>query len=121
MREGTAEGMINRFMLNSPYRTILSAACEVYEKNRNMNETIAAIDRGYSLAEQGHKEAGLRSQGDGKGIRMEIDMANALTLIRAKKLGLKFPNTERPRVERGGEQEGGCSRYSTPPRTSSPW
>ena len=88
MREGTIELMFSRFMVNSPYRSILSPAHDVYAKGRNMNETIAAIDRGYygSLARAVRKRDSL-SGATAKVMGMEIEMVNALTLIRAKNLG----------------------------------
>ncbi len=105
MREGTIELMFSRFMVNSPYRSILSPAHDVYAKGRNMNETIAAIDRGYygSLARAVRKRDSL-SGATAKVMGMEIEMVNALTLIRAKNLGLKFQEIQNDLIW-GGRQD----------------
>ncbi len=91
MRENTVQAMINRFMVNSPYKGILSLAYDVYEKSGDMGEMVAAIDRGYyaDLSRMVRRLEGVHRP-TAKVVRMEIDMVNALTLIRAKKLGLKF-------------------------------
>lgn len=102
MRESTVEGMLNRFMLNSPYKTILSLAYDVYEKGKNMSETIAAIDKGYyeSLSRAIRKLDYLHKP-TAKVMRMEIDMVNTLTLIRAKRHGLKFQDIQNDLVWSG--------------------
>jgi V/A-type H+-transporting ATPase subunit C len=117
MREPTAEGMLNRFMINSPYRTILSLAYEIYLRGKNMNETIAAIDKGYydSLNKTIMKLDYVHKP-TARVMRTEIEMVNALTLIRAKKLGLKFQEIQNDLVwSPGADGRGLQQMYDSAP------
>ena len=83
-----------------------------------MNETIAAIDRGYydSLSRAIRKLDRVH-KATARVIRMEIDMVNALTLIRAKKLGLRFQEIQNDLVGSGGVDRKGLQQiYDSAPK-----
>ncbi len=91
MREETIEGMLNKFMLNSPYAEILRSALETYKKSRSTFDAVAEIDKSYYKL-LGNVIIGLRvvHNESARIIKMEIDMKNILLLIKAKRLGIKF-------------------------------
>ncbi len=102
MREGTVEGVLSRLAINSPYAQILKDASAAYSRSRSVAEAITAIDIGYydSLSSvmyqlnNAHYQSALI-------VKMEIDMKNLLTLIRSKRLGLKFQFIERYLISNG--------------------
>ncbi len=91
MREESIEGMLNKFLINSPYRDILKEAVESYKKGKNAVDAIAAIDKYYYKA-LGDVIIGLRviDNGSARIIKMDIDMKNLLLMIKAKRAGFKF-------------------------------
>lgn len=103
MREESMEGMISKLMINSPYRRILAKALETYKSTKNSFETLTALDKEYysylaNLAVQ------LGNAGERSGatvVRMEIDMRNILTMIRGKRLELKFSSIAPLMIENG--------------------
>lgn len=96
MREGSVEGVMSRLMINSPYSAILKDASAVYSRTKDISETITSLDIGYYGTLSGvifeltnaHYQSALI-------IKKEIDMKNILTLIRAKRLGIKFQSIEK--------------------------
>lgn len=102
MREETIDGMLNKFMINSPFYKILKDAQEAYKNTKSAIEAVAAIDKSY------YKELGsiiiqLRTIHPESALilKMDIDMKNLLTLIRAKRLNAKFADVEKMLIERG--------------------
>ncbi len=91
MREESVEGMLNKFMINSPYLATLQEALEVYKKSKSAVGTAAAIDKSY-YRELGKTIVGLRiiHNEPAQILKMDIDMKNLLILIKAKRAGLKF-------------------------------
>ncbi len=91
MREESVEGMLARFMINSPYRSILAEALETYKKTKSVTHAVAEIDRGYYQM-LGSVIIGLRVLDNeaARVVKMEVDMANILFMIKAKRLMLKF-------------------------------
>jgi vacuolar-type H+-ATPase subunit C/Vma6 len=91
MREESVEGMLNKFMLNSPYRAILREALEEYKRTRSSADAIAAVDRLYYKM-LGNVIIGLRAVDNSSAriVKMDIDLKNMLLLIKAKRVGAKF-------------------------------
>ncbi|HVA83202.1 MAG TPA: V-type ATPase subunit [Candidatus Aquilonibacter sp.] len=91
MNEPNIESMMNRIMINSPYKAILASALENYRKDKNAANISVTIDKLYydqlgsiiiRLLDMHHESAQI--------IKMDIDMRNLITLIRAKKYNIKF-------------------------------
>ncbi|MDE1856081.1 MAG: V-type ATPase subunit [Candidatus Micrarchaeota archaeon] len=91
MNEPSVEGVINRAMINSPYRKMLAAALEGYRKGKSALEASITIDKAYydnlgssiiKLLDMHHESAQI--------IKLDIDTKNLLYLIRGKKYGAKF-------------------------------
>ncbi|MDE1851948.1 MAG: V-type ATPase subunit [Candidatus Micrarchaeota archaeon] len=102
MREESIEGLLGKFMINSPYYPILKEALDTYKGTRSAIEAIAAIDKAYyrnlrsilmPLRQLSNESALL--------VKMEIDMKNILTLIRGKRLGMKFSDMDSMLLESG--------------------
>ena len=102
MRESTVEGVLSRLMINSPYAQILKDASAAYSRGRSIADAITAMDIGYYDSLSGimyqlnnaHYQSALI-------VKMEIDMKNLLTLIRSKRLGLKFQFIDRYLISNG--------------------
>lgn len=92
MREESIESLISKLMLNSPYKGILSATLESYKKTKSAFEAISVMDKEYYvyLARVAIQLGNIDDRLSAKILRMEIDMRNILTLIRAKRLDMKF-------------------------------
>jgi V/A-type H+-transporting ATPase subunit C len=95
MRESTVEGVLARLAINSPYAQIIKGASTAYSKGRNVTDAIAALDVGYyaSLSSVMYEISGAHYQ-SALIIKMEIDSKNILTMIRAKRAGMKFQAVE---------------------------
>ncbi|HUB92442.1 MAG TPA: V-type ATPase subunit, partial [Candidatus Saccharimonadales bacterium] len=92
MREDSVESMLSKLMINSPYKRILTEASETYKKSKSAFEAISVLDREYYayLARLAVVLGNIGDRPSAKILRMEIDMKNILTLIRAKRLEMKF-------------------------------
>ncbi len=103
MREESIEGMLNKFMLNSPYRDILKEALEEYKKARNSADAISAIDRQYYKM-LGGVIIGLRTVDNSSAriIKMDIDLKNMLLMIKGKRIGAKFSDIANGIITQGG-------------------
>ncbi|MCW6160068.1 MAG: V-type ATPase subunit [Candidatus Micrarchaeales archaeon] len=85
------EELLERMLINSPYRAMLSNALQVYRKTGSIVETEMAIDRSYYAAMgQVIKELSILSPESARVLRMDMDMKNILLLIRAKHYGADF-------------------------------
>lgn len=102
MRESTVEAVLARLAINSPYAEILKGASAAYSKGRDITEAITALDVGYYASLSGviyeissaHYQSALI-------IKMEIDSKNILTMIRAKRAGMRFQQLEHYLVSNG--------------------
>ncbi len=94
MREDSTEAMLQKLLINSPYRKILSETLEAYRKTKSAYEAISVLDREYYayLARISSQLSGADHWSASKILKMEIDMRNILTLIRAKKANIKQGN-----------------------------
>ena len=92
MREESVESMLEKLMINSPYKKILHYAAETYGKTHSIFEALAAMDKRYyqNIAELADRLSSEEHWSAARVIKMEIDMRNILTLIRAKKANMKF-------------------------------
>ncbi len=102
MREDSIEGMLNKFMINTPYLKTLQEALEAYKKTKSAIDAAAAIDKSY-YKELGNTIIGLRIIHNESALilKMDIDMKNILLLIKAKRAGLKFSDISGNIIERG--------------------
>lgn len=91
MREESIESMLGKFMINSPYRDMLSSGLEAYKKTKSIIHTVAEIDRSYYQM-LGSVIIGLRvlDNDAARVVKMEVDMANILFMIKARRAGFKF-------------------------------
>lgn len=91
MREDSIEGIISKFMINSPYKRVLSETLETYKKTKSTYEALSAMDREYyAYLARLATTLGSTDRSAATILKMDIDMHNILTLIRAKRLNLKF-------------------------------
>ncbi len=103
MREESIEGMLNKSMINSPYRNILAEALETYKKTKSAIDAVSDIDK-YYYKELGGVILGLRTidNSSARIIKMDIDMKNILLMLKAKRAGMKFTEISGSMVESGG-------------------
>lgn len=95
MREQTVESMLSRLAIGSPYSRIIKSASATYAKTKNAAEAIAVLDVGYyaGMSETIDEIAKVHPQSAAI-VRMEMDSKNILTMIRGKRLGMKFSALE---------------------------
>ncbi|MDE1850604.1 MAG: V-type ATPase subunit [Candidatus Micrarchaeota archaeon] len=102
MNEPNIESMINRAMINSPYRKTLAAALETYRKEKSALSAAITIDKLYyeqmgsiiiRLIDMHHESAQV--------IKADMDMRNLLMLIRAKRHEMKFADFGGTLIEKG--------------------
>jgi V/A-type H+-transporting ATPase subunit C len=105
MRESTVEGVLARLAINSPYANIIKAASAAYSKSRDVTDAMSALDIGYYASRSGviyeisaaHYQSALI-------VKMEIDSKNILTLVRGKRIGMKFQALENYLIANGSMQ-----------------
>lgn len=91
MKEDSVEGLIGKFMINSPYRSILSEGLEAYRKTRSGADAVAAIDMQYYMGLGGIiTKLRFIDNNSARIMKMDIDLKNVIHLVKAKRLGLKF-------------------------------
>lgn len=102
MREESIEGMLNKCMINSPYRDILKESLESYKKSKSAVDAVTAIDKNY-YKHLGSIIISLRviDNSSARIIKMDIDMKNILLMIKAKRLGAKFSDIAAGMIESG--------------------
>ncbi|MDE1825253.1 MAG: V-type ATPase subunit [Candidatus Micrarchaeota archaeon] len=102
MSEPNVESMLQRMMINSPYKAMLATVLEDYRKEKSATRAGALIDKLYykqlgsiitKLLDL-HYESALI-------IKSDIDMRNLLMLIRAKKYSMKFEDLREILIENG--------------------
>ncbi len=95
MRESTVEGMLSRLAINSPYAQVIKDASTAYSKNHNAFDGVSALDIGYYDSMSGViQEIANAHYHSALIVKSDIDMKNVVTLIRAKRLGLRFQQIE---------------------------
>lgn len=91
MLENNVESAISKLMQNSHYDEVLKEALNVYKKTNSIMSVNGAIDRMYytQLSNIVYKLVDVDPWANNL-IKKDIDMKNALLLIRAKKYGMKL-------------------------------
>ena len=106
LKEESVERVFSRLMVNSPYAGILGRALEVYRKTKGVSDAIENIDMGYYTSIGSViRELQLESPISARIVRMDIDRRNILTLIRAKRLDMKFADIAAKIIPGGSLQE----------------
>ncbi len=102
MRESTVEAMLSRLAINSPYSQMIKDASSAYSKSRNALDAISALDIGYydSMGRVLH-EISYEHYHSALMIKHEIDLKNVITLIRSKRMGLRFAQIENYLINNG--------------------
>ncbi len=104
MREanGSVEDALKRLMRNRSYKRVLGNALAAYKKTGNALDAIAAMDSEHykelgelalQLDERKEKAAFL--------LKMDIDMRNVITLLRAKRKRMKFEDVSKSMIKNG--------------------
>ncbi len=95
MEEGSVDTAISKLMQNSAYQDILKEALNVYKKDGNIMAVNATIDRMYytQLSNIIYRLVDVDPWANGL-VKMDIDMKNALMLIRAKRQEMKFEHVK---------------------------
>jgi vacuolar-type H+-ATPase subunit C/Vma6 len=92
MKSDNIEDAFATLMRNRTYRPILASALAAYKKSKNVMDAIAKLDEEHykdlgelslELVKSHHAQSALL-------LRLDIDMRNMITLLRAKKTKLKF-------------------------------
>ncbi|MEM3204937.1 MAG: V-type ATPase subunit [Candidatus Micrarchaeaceae archaeon] len=106
LREETVEGMLSRLLPNSPYAKAIQQSLDAYRKSRNTLDAIAELDKVY-YTQLGRVIIPMKDIGAeaARIAKMDIDMRNALTMIRAKRRQLGF-SAVRPLLIEGGDIKG---------------
>lgn len=106
MRESSVESMLSRLAINSPYAQIIKDASAAYSKGRNATDAISSLDIGYyNMMSSVIHEINYSHYHSALMIKSEIDMKNIMTLIRGKRLGLKFQSIEGYLISNGTVQK----------------
>ncbi len=102
MREDTIDGMLAKFMINSPYAGILKDGQDAYKKSKSGIDAVAAIDKSYYKL-LGNVIIGLRivDNSAARIVKMDIDMKNLIYMIKAKRAAFKFADIQPNLIESG--------------------
>ncbi|MGC8710040.1 MAG: V-type ATPase subunit [Candidatus Micrarchaeia archaeon] len=105
MNEASVEGLIERMMINSPYKDVLYEALEVYRRNKDVVEANMLIDKLY-YSKLGRLMPRIRNVSPESAfvVKLDIDMRNLLLMIRAKKYSIDFSEIKDNFIK-GGELE----------------
>lgn len=102
LEEQTLEGAAERLIVRTPYGHLIREALDSYKKNGNLTDVNAIIDLGFfkmlegtirKLMDISHESASV--------IRMDIEMRNILTLLRARKYNMHIDKLNDMLLERG--------------------
>ncbi len=96
------EDLLQKFIINSPYKNILQQSLQLYKKNQNILEVNIGIDKNYyeNLSKLLFKMNNI-DHNTYFIIKKEIDMKNVISLLRAKKHNLNFNYLEKFIIENG--------------------
>lgn len=102
MNEASVEGLIERLMINSPYKDMLYEALEHFRKNKDAVEANMLIDKLY-YSKLGMLMPRIRNVSPESAfvVKLDIDMRNLLLMIRAKKYNIKFSDIENNFIRNG--------------------
>lgn len=102
MAEGSVEGALGRLMRSSHYRRLLGEALSAYRKGGSLLDALAAMDAwSYSERSGIARELDARHDRSAALVRMDIDMRNVITLLRAKRRGARFHEVSGQLVDGG--------------------
>jgi vacuolar-type H+-ATPase subunit C/Vma6 len=102
MRTESIEGALRSLMRNRNYRHVLEMALANYKRTGNLLEAMAAMDMEH-YRELGAlvMELAKRHDASAKILSMDIEMRNIITLIRAKRKGLRFAEISSSLIRNG--------------------
>jgi vacuolar-type H+-ATPase subunit C/Vma6 len=102
IEEQTIESASERLAVRSPYGEIVRDALSVYKKTGNLTEVNASIDMGFlKLLEGAIRKLTEVSRESASVIRMDMEMRNVITLIRAKRYKLGTEKLKGMLLQRG--------------------
>ena len=102
IEEQSIESSSERLAVRSPYGNIIRNALDVYKKTGNLTEVNAVIDLGFfRLLESAILQLSGISRESASVIKLDIEMRNILTLLRAKRYNLKIEKLNDMLLERG--------------------
>lgn len=102
LEEQTLEGATERLAVRTPYGNIVRNALATYKKTSNLTEANATIDIGfYKELESAVTKLSEVSRESASVVKLDIEMRNILTLLRAKKYGIKIDKLNDILIERG--------------------
>lgn len=100
--EQTIEGAIERIAVRSPYGNIVRDALATYKKTGNLTEVNATIDLGfYKELESAIMKLSEISRESASVIRLDIELRNILSVLRAKKHNIGIEGLKSMLLERG--------------------
>ncbi len=110
MAEGSIEGALSRLAHNTHYRQALTSALTAYKKTGNVLDALEAMDLAHYMERAKiAEELDARHDAAASIVRMDIDMRNIITLLRAKRSGLRFSEASRKLVGNGNTPMGALS------------
>ncbi len=102
MKEEGIAGTLARLARNRHYKQILEGALAAYRKTGNVLEAMAVIDiKHYEALGDLALELSKRHDAAAELLKMDIDMRNTITLLRAKRKGLKFSDVSGTLIKNG--------------------
>ncbi len=102
MKEDSIEHILQRFMINSNYSSILQEALNTYMKTKKVSDTINKINLlYYKSLSKSMRQLSTNGEIASRIIRLEIDMRNILTLIRGRALSLDYAQIQEAIIENG--------------------
>ncbi len=102
MKEDSIEHILQRFMINSKYSSILQEALNTYSKTKKVSDVINKINLlYYKSLSKSMRQLSTNGEVATRIIRLEIDMRNILTLIRGRAVLLDFSQIQEAIIENG--------------------
>ncbi len=90
MQENTVEMMISRFMINSPYASMLQETLDEYRRSSNIATAVYAMERAYyNMLASLSVEVAKHDANVAQVIKHSIDMHNIILAFRAKERSIK--------------------------------
>ncbi|MGI0100901.1 MAG: V-type ATPase subunit [Candidatus Micrarchaeaceae archaeon] len=102
IEELTVEDAAALLAVRTPYGIVVNSALNAYRNTHNLTEVNAAIDKGFFRLLEGaiRKLSGI-SRESASIIRMDMEMRNILTILRAKRYGMSIDKVNDLLIERG--------------------
>ncbi len=102
LAEQSMEESASKLIVRSPYRSIIEDAIATYKDTGNITEVNEAVDRGfYRLLNETIKMLMNTDHESATVVRLDVEMKNVLTLLRAKKHNLPVDKVNDLLLERG--------------------